>query len=77
LPNTGHLGTSEFRVAHIPGSVFLDIETIADIDAGLPHMLPKPEALAKEMSALGVGDGMHFVVYDGLSLFAAARMWWT
>jgi thiosulfate/3-mercaptopyruvate sulfurtransferase len=40
-------------------------------------MLPKPEMLAKEMSALGLGDGMHFVVYDALGLFAAARVWWT
>ena len=40
-------------------------------------MLPKPEALAKEMSALGLGDGMRFVVYDALGLFAAARVWWT
>ncbi len=40
-------------------------------------MLPKPGTLAKEMSALGLGDGMHFVVYDLLGLFAAARVWWT
>jgi thiosulfate/3-mercaptopyruvate sulfurtransferase len=29
------------------------------------------------MSALGLGDGMRFVVYDALGLFAAARVWWT
>ena len=57
--------------------MFFDIDTIADHDQGLPHMLPKPEALAKAMSALGLGDGMRFVVYDALGLFAAARVWWT
>ena len=57
--------------------MFFDIDTIADLDHGLPHMLPKPETLAKEMSALGLGDGMRFVVYDALGLFAAARVWWT
>ena len=77
LPNTGRFGAAEFRSAHIPGAVFFDIDTIADLDQGLPHMLPKPEALAKEMSALGLGDGMRFVVYDALGLFAAARVWWT
>ena len=77
LPNTGRMGAAEFRVAHIPGAVFFDIDTIADLDHGLPHMLPKPEMLAKEMSALGLGDGMRFVVYDALGLFAAARVWWT
>ncbi len=29
------------------------------------------------MTALGLGDGMSFVVYDALGLFAAARVWWT
>jgi thiosulfate/3-mercaptopyruvate sulfurtransferase len=77
LPNTGRIGVGEFRFAHIPGSVFFDIDTIADLDQGLPHMLPKPDALAKAMSALGLGDGMRFVVYDTLGLFAAARVWWT
>ena len=77
LPNTGRFGAAEFRFAHIPGAVFFDIDTIADVDLGLPHMLPKPEALAKEMALLGLGDGMRFVIYDALGLFAAARVWWT
>ncbi len=77
LPNTGRYGATEFPLGHIPGAVFFDIDTIADRGAGLPHMLPKPELLAQEMTALGLGDGMRFVVYDVLGLFAAARVWWT
>jgi thiosulfate/3-mercaptopyruvate sulfurtransferase len=77
LPNTARMGAAEFRLEHIPGAVFFDIDTIADLDQGLPHMLPKPETLAKAMSALGLGDGMRFVVYDATGLFAAARVWWT
>ncbi len=77
LPADGRIGASEFRQGHIPGAVFFDIDTIADLDQGLPHMLPKPEALAAAMSALGLGDGMRFVTYDTLGLFAAARVWWT
>jgi thiosulfate/3-mercaptopyruvate sulfurtransferase len=77
LPNTGRIGAAEFRFAHIPRSVFFDIDTIADVEQGLPHMLPKPNALAEAMSALGLGDGMRFVVYDALGLYAAARVWWT
>ena len=77
LPNTGRFGAAEFRQAHIPGAVFFDIDRIADVESGLPHMLPKSETLAKEMGALGLGDGMRFVIYDALGLFAAARVWWT
>ena len=77
LPNTGRLGAAEFKLKHIPRAVFFDIELIADAEQGLPHMLPKPEALAKAMTALGLGDGMRFVVYDATGLYAAARVWWT
>ncbi len=77
LPNSGRFGAIEFPLGHIPGAVFFDIDMIADRDAGLPHMLPKPELLAQEMTALGLGDGMRFVIYDVLGLFAAARVWWT
>ncbi len=77
LPNTGRTGAAEFKLKHIPGAVFFDIDLIADTEQGLPHMLPKPEALAKAMTALGLGDGMRFVVYDALGLYAAARVWWT
>ncbi len=77
LQPAGRIGASEFLQGHIPGAVFFDIDTIADLEQGLPHMLPKPEALATAMRALGLGDGMRFVVYDSLGLFAGARVWWT
>src|ERR1700723_4653613 len=77
LPNAGRAGAAEFRMKHIPGAVFFDIDLIADHDQALPHMLPKPTALAKAMTELGLGDGMRFVVYDALGLYAAARVWWT
>ena len=63
--------------SHIPGAVFFDIDAIADRSTGLPHMLPDAQKLANAMTALGLGDGMRFVVYDTLGLFAAARVWWT
>jgi thiosulfate/3-mercaptopyruvate sulfurtransferase len=40
-------------------------------------MLPSPEVFAAAVGALGIGDGMRIVVYDGLGLFAAPRVRWT
>ena len=77
LPASGRVGAEEFRVGHILGAVFFDIDAIADLSTGLPHMLPDALKFADEMMALGLGDGMRFVVYDSLGLFAAARVWWT
>jgi len=77
LPTTGRSGGAEFRAGHIAGAVFFNIDEIADVGTGLPHMLPDAKTFASEMGALGLGDGMRFVVYDALGLFAAARVWWT
>ncbi len=76
LPTSGRHGPTEFRLGHIPGAVFFDIDVIADTSSPLPHMLPDALKFAQEMSALGLGDGMHFVVYDTHGLFGAARVWW-
>ena len=76
LPPTGRNGAAEFRTGHIPGAVFFDIDVIADTSSGLPHMLPDPVAFSSAMRKLGLGDGMHMVVYDAHGLFAAARVWW-
>ena len=70
-------GYQEYLAAHIPGAVFFDINKIADTTSTLPHMLPRPEAFSSAMRALGIGDGQTIVVYDGMGMFSAARVWWT
>jgi thiosulfate/3-mercaptopyruvate sulfurtransferase len=77
VPPTGRNGAAEFHAGHIPGSVFFDIDAIADTSNDLPHMLPDAGKLSAAMRKLGLGDGMRIVVYDALGLFAAARVWWT
>jgi thiosulfate/3-mercaptopyruvate sulfurtransferase len=77
LPTTLRKGDAEFREGHIPGAVFFNIDAIADASSGLPHMLPDEAAFARAMGELGLGDGMTFVIYDTMGLFAAARVWWT
>ena len=36
-----------------------------------------PDQFAEPVGALGIGDGMTIVVYDGIGLFGAPRVWWT
>jgi thiosulfate/3-mercaptopyruvate sulfurtransferase len=77
LPTQKRDGRAEYLTAHIPGAVFFDINAIADTTTDLPHMLPRPEAFSSAMRQLGIGDGVTIVVYDGLGLFSAPRVWWT
>lgn len=76
LPAQGRDAEIEFRAAHIPNAIRFDLDAMSDETSPYPHMLPRPEVFSSRMRALGVGDGAHVVVYDGLGLFSAPRVWW-
>src|ERR1043165_5108949 len=77
LANHKRDADAEFFAGHIPGAQRFDIDAISDKSNPLPHMLPSAEQFAKQVGALGVGDGMTVVLYDGIGLYGAARVWWT
>jgi thiosulfate/3-mercaptopyruvate sulfurtransferase len=77
LANHKRDADAEFFAGHIPGAQRFDIDAISDKSNPLPHMLPSPEQFARQVGALGVGDGMTIVLYDGIGLYGAARVWWT
>jgi thiosulfate/3-mercaptopyruvate sulfurtransferase len=77
LANAKRDADAEFLAGHIPGAQRFDIDAISDKSSPLPHMLPSPEQFAQQVGALGVGDGMTVVLYDGIGLYGAARVWWT
>jgi thiosulfate/3-mercaptopyruvate sulfurtransferase len=75
--NTGRDANAEYRAAHIPGAVRFDIDAVADHSTSLPHMLPSEQEFAAAVGALGIGDNDTIVVYDGVGLYGAPRVWWT
>src|ERR1051325_1820002 len=77
LANHKRDADAEFLAGHIPGAQRFDIDAISDKSNPLPHMLPSPEQFVQQVGALGVGDGMTVVLYDGVGLYGAARVWWT
>jgi thiosulfate/3-mercaptopyruvate sulfurtransferase len=77
LPAHKRDAQAEYLAAHIPGAVFFDIDAIADHSSDLPHMLPGPDQFGKAVGALGISETDTVVVYDGLGLFSAPRVWWT
>jgi thiosulfate/3-mercaptopyruvate sulfurtransferase len=77
LPTLKRDAHGEFLAEHIPGAVFFDVEEIADHSTDLPHMLPGPDQFSAAVGGLGIGDQDTVVVYDGLGLFSAPRVWWT
>src|SRR5665213_1788956 len=77
LPAQKRDAKAEYLAGHIPGAVFFDIDKVADHSSDLPHMLPGPKDFGQAVGALGISDTDTIVVYDGLGLFSAPRVWWS
>jgi len=71
-------GYAAYRAGHLPGAVFVDLETdlSAPPGAGGRHPLPTPERFAAAMRHAGVRRHVPVVVYDQRDGTAAARAWW-
>lgn len=67
---------ADYAAGHIPGARYFDIDDVSDARSDLPHMAPPPEKFMSRLRAMGVGDGHQVVVYDGLGMFSAPRVWW-
>jgi thiosulfate/3-mercaptopyruvate sulfurtransferase len=77
LPQHKRNARAEYLDRHIPGAVFFDIDAVADRSTDLPHMLPGPAQFGDMAGALGIAESDTIVVYDGMGLFSAPRVWWT
>ncbi|GAB2839226.1 sulfurtransferase [Lentzea nigeriaca] len=74
----GPPGRQDYEVSHVPGAVYVDLDTELSAPAGVGgrHPLPDPERLQEVLRRAGVREGSQVVAYDAGDGSVAARVWW-
>ncbi|AEV81656.1 sulfurtransferase [Actinoplanes sp. SE50] len=75
----GRSGRAAYERGHLPGAVFIDLDTALAAPASPAegrHPLPDPAVFAAAMSAAGIGDADTVVAYDDAGGVIAARLVW-
>lgn len=75
-------GREAYRAGHIPGAIFLDVETDLAAPGGARggplgrHPWPGPVQVAEVMGRAGISGSTRVVAYDDQSGATAARLWY-
>ncbi len=72
-------GQAEYMAGHIPGAMYLSIDTDLSAPKGQGpgrHPLPTAATFAATASRAGIGSNTLVVAYDSSGGAAAARLWW-
>lgn len=75
----GRTGWDAYREGHLPGAVWLDVDTDLSAPASLQtgrHPLPTEAAFAAALARKGIAEGRPVVAYDDAGGSVAARLWW-
>jgi thiosulfate/3-mercaptopyruvate sulfurtransferase len=75
-------GRAEYEKGHIPGAIFLDVQTDLSAPGGRRggslgrHPWPDAQQVSRVMSRSGIGPGVRVVAYDDQAGAVAARLWY-
>ena len=77
LLGTPGRGRALYDEGHIPGAIFLDVDTdLVAPDGPGRHPLPSPADFRARLEAAGIGSEHTVVAYDDVGGWVAARLWW-
>ena len=75
MPQTKRNGFSEYKINHIPGAIFFDLDFNSKKNTELPHMLVETDDWKEIVSKMGIKNNDKIVIYDNSDVASACRCW--
>ena len=75
MPTTGRNGFDEYKIQHLDGAIFFDLDFNSKKDTELPHMLVKINDWKKIVSKMGIKNNDEIIIYDNSDVVSACRCW--
>ena len=76
MPKTNRNGLEEYKIKHIPNSIFFDLDKNSKQNTDLPHMLVNLKEWKKIVSKMGINNNDQIVIYDNSDVISACRCWY-
>ena len=75
MPQTKRNGFEEYKIQHIPNSIFFDLDDNSKKNTNLPHMLVDINQWEKILSNMGIKNDDQIVIYDNSDVISSCRCW--
>tara|TARA_Y100000591_G_scaffold11762_1_gene9144 strand:- start:8117 stop:8932 length:816 start_codon:yes stop_codon:yes gene_type:complete len=76
MPQTKRIGLEEYKIKHIPNSIFFDLDKNSKRESNLPHMLVNLKEWEIIVSNMGINNNDLVVIYDNSDVLSACRCWY-
>ena len=75
MPQTKRDGFAEYKIQHIPNTIFFDLDDNSNKETNLPHMLVEINNWEKIVSKMGIKKDDEIVIYDNSDVISSCRCW--
>ena len=76
MPQTKRSGLEEYKIKHIPNSIFFDLDKNSRKETDLPHMLVSLNEWEKILSEMGIDKDDKIIIYDNSDVISSCRCWY-
>ena len=75
MPQTKRNGFNEYKIRHIPNTIFFDLDFNSKKNTQLPHMLVETNSWEEIVSKMGIKKDDKIIIYDDSDVVSSCRCW--